>query len=125
MPKKVTLLRNWKFMRTTYVYGTEFWDFYYSQKSEVQDKIDWVIGLVRTLRMVPEKFFKHLEGTEGLFEIRVKLGSDIFRIFCFFDEGNLVILLNGFQKKTSKTPRHEIEKAERLKQKYYEDKSKK
>lgn len=112
-------------MRTTYVYGTEFWDFYYSQKSEVQGKIDWVIGLVRTLRMVPEKFFKHLEGTEGLFEIRVKLGSDIFRIFCFFDEGNLVILLNGFQKKTSKTPRHEIEEAERLKQKYYEDKSKK
>ena len=72
-------------MRTTYVYGTEFWDFYYSQKSEVQDKIDWVIGLVRTLRMVPANFFKHIEGTEGLFEIRVKLGSDIFRIFCFFD----------------------------------------
>ena len=112
-------------MRTTYVYGTEFWDFYYSQKLEVQDKIDWVIGLVRTLRMVPEKFFKHLEGTKGLFEIRIKVGRDIFRIFCFFDEGDLVILLNGFQKKTSKTPRNEIEKAERLKQKYYEEKSNK
>ena len=47
-------------MRTTYVYGTAFWDFYYAQRPEVQDKIDWVIGLVRTLRMVPEKFFKHL-----------------------------------------------------------------
>jgi phage-related protein len=112
-------------MRTTYVYGTEFWDFYYSQKPEIQDKLDWVIGLVRTLRMVPEKFFKHLEGTDGLFEIRINVGSNIFRIFCFFDEGNLVILLNGFQKKTSKTPRNEIEKAERLKQKYYEDKSSK
>ena len=112
-------------MRTTYVYGNEFWDFYYAQRSEVQDKIDWVIGLVRSLRMVPEKFFKHLEGTEGLFEIRIKVGSDIFRIFCFFDEGNLVILINGFQKKTEKTPKNEIEKAERLKQKYYEDKSKK
>jgi phage-related protein len=113
-------------MRTTYVYGTEFWDFYYSQRPEVQDKIDWVIGLVRTLRMVPEKFFKHLEGTEGLFEIRIKLGSDIFRILCFFDEGNLIILLlNGFQKKTKKTPKNEIEKAERLKKRYYEDKSKK
>jgi len=75
--------------------------------------------------MVPEKFFKHLEGTEGLFEIRIKVGSDIFRIFCFFDEGNLVILINGFQKKTEKTPKNEIEKAERLKQKYYEDKSRK
>jgi len=112
-------------MRTTYVYGNEFWDFYYAQRSEVQDKIDWVIGLVRSLRMVPEKFFKHLEGTEGLFEIRIKVGSDIFRIFCFFDEGNLVILINGFQKKTEKTPKNEIEKAERLKQKYYEDKSRK
>ena len=112
-------------MRTTYVYGTEFWDFYYLQRPAVQDKIDWVIGLVRTLRMVPEKFFKHLEGTEGLFEIRIKVGSNIFRIFCFFDEGDLVILLNGFQKKTSKTPRNEIEKTERLKQKYYEDKSNK
>jgi phage-related protein len=112
-------------MRTTYVYGTEFWDFYNHQRPAVQDKIDWVIGLIRTLQMVPEKFFKHLEGTEGLFEIRIKVGSDIFRIFCFFDEGNLVILLNGFHKKTSKTPRNEIEKAERLKQKYYEDKSNK
>ena len=112
-------------MRTTYVYGNEFWDFYYAQRSEVQDKIDWVIGLVRSLRMVPEKFFKHLEGTEGLFEIRIKVGSDIFRIFCFFDEGNLVILINGFQKKTDKTPKNEIDKAVRLKQKYYEDKSRK
>jgi len=110
-------------MRITYVYGTDFWGFYYSQRPGVQDKIDWVIGLVRTLRMVPEKFFKHLEGTEGLFEIRIKLGSDIFRILCFFDEGNLIILLNGFQKKTDKTPKNEIEKAERLKKNYYEEKS--
>ncbi len=112
-------------MRRTYVYGTEFWDFYYAQQPEVQNKIDWVIGLVRTLEIVPEKFFKHLEGTDGLFEIRIKLSSDIFRIFCFFDEGNLIILLNGFQKKTDKTPKNEIEKAKSLKQKYYEEKSRK
>ncbi len=112
-------------MRTTYVYGTEFWDFYYKQRPEVQDKIDWIIGLVRTLRMIPEKFFKHLEGSDGLFEIRIKAGSDIFRIICFFDEGNLIILLNGFQKKSVKTPRREIEKAKRLKKNYYEDKSRK
>ena len=112
-------------MRSTYVYGNEFWDFYYEQKSEVQDKIDWVIGLIRSLRMVPEKFLKHLEGTDGLFEIRIKVGSDIYRVFCFFSEGNLVILLNGFQKKTDKTPKNEIDKAERLKKKYYEDQSRK
>ena len=112
-------------MRTTYVFGLEFWDFYYAQRPEVQAKIDWVIDLVRKLGMIPEKFFKHLEGTEGLFEIRIKVGSDIFRILCFFDEGNLIILLNGFQKKTDKTPKNEIEKAERLKLKYYEEKSRK
>ena len=112
------------FIRATYVYGDFFWDFYNSQTKQVQDKIDWVIGLVRTLRIVPEKFFKHLEGTDGLYEIRIKVGSDIYRIFCFFDKGQLVILLNGFQKKTDKTPRQEIERAERLKKQYHDDKEK-
>jgi phage-related protein len=112
-------------MRTTFVFGNDFWDFYYSQRPEVQDKIDWIIGLVRTLKMIPQNFFKYLEGTDGLFEIRVKVGSDIFRIICFFDDGQLIILLNGFQKKTTKTPKNEIAKAERLKHKYYEDKSRK
>lgn len=113
------------FKRKVIVYGEEFWSFYNAQKKKVQDKIDWVIGLVRTLKIIPEKFFKHIEGEEGLFEIRVKAGSNIFRIFCFFDEGNLVILINGFQKKTYKTPPNEIEKAKRLKQSYYDEKRKK
>ena len=112
-------------MRTTFVFGVDFWDFYYSQKPEVQNKIDWVIGLVRSLRMVPEKFFKYLEGTDGLFEIKIKVGSDIYRIFCFFDKGDFIILLNGFQKKTDRIPKNEIEKAMRLKKKYYEEQSKK
>ena len=112
------------FIRTTYVYGDAFWDFYNAESKQVQYKIDWIIGVVRTVRMVPEKFFKHLEGTEGLYEIRVKVGSDIYRIFCFFDKGQLVILLNGFQKKSEKTPRQEIERAERLKKQYYEDQEK-
>lgn len=113
-----------KFLRKTYVYQNHFWDFYNEQKKEVQDKIDYVIGLVRTLQMVPERFFKHLEGTDGIYEIRVKVGSDIYRIFCFFDQGQLIILLNGFQKKKDKTPRHEIIRAERLKKEYYENKVK-
>ncbi|MBK7173302.1 MAG: type II toxin-antitoxin system RelE/ParE family toxin [Bacteroidales bacterium] len=86
-------------MRTTYVYGNEFWKLYNAQKQDVQDKIDWVIGLVRSLRMVPEKFFKHIEGIGWPFEIRIKVGSDIFRILCFFDEGDLIILLNWFSKR--------------------------
>ena len=116
---------NEDFKRRVIVYGSEFWDFYNSQKKKVQDKIDWVIGLVRTLRIIPDKFFKHIEGEDGIFEIRVKVGSNIYRIFCFFDEGNLVILINGFQKKTDKTPRNEIERAKHLKQSYYEEKRKK
>ena len=112
-------------VRKTYVYKNHFWDFYNSQKGNFQDKIDFVIGLVRTLRIVPERFLKHLEGTDGLYEMRIKVGNNIFRIFCFFDEGNLVILLGGFQKKTDKTPRREIINAEKLKYDYYNEKQKK
>jgi phage-related protein len=110
-----------KFLRAAYVYEDDFWTFYNAQTKTVQDKIDWIIGLVRTVKIIPEKFFKHLEGTDGLFEMRIKVGSNIFRVFCFFDKGNLIIILNGFQKKTDKTPKNEIEKAEHLKQKYYEE----
>ena len=111
---------NENYIRQTKVYGIHFWDFYNAQKKEVQGKIDWVIGLVRTLQIVPEKFLKHLEGTDGLYEMRIKVGRDIFRVFCCFDKGNLVILFNGFQKKSEKTPRQEIERAKKLKQEYYE-----
>jgi phage-related protein len=113
------------YTRDTYVYKNYFWDFYNSQKQNVQDKIDFVIGVVRTLRIVPERFLKHIEGTDGLYEIRIKVGNNIFRIFCFFDEGNLVILLGGFQKKSEKTPRREIINAERIKNEYYYEKQKK
>ena len=114
-----------QFFRDTFVYKNYFWDFYNSQKASVQGKVDFVIGLVRTLRIVPEKFLKHLEGTDGLYEMRIKVGSNIFRVFCFFDEGNLVILLGGFQKKSAKTPPREIANAEKLKNEDYYEKSKK
>ena len=112
------------FKRTIQVYEDYFWDFYYSQNKKVQDKIDWTIGLVSSLRIVPKKYFGHLTGTDGLWEIRAKVGSNIFRVFCCFDQGNLVILLSGFQKKTQKTPKSEIEKAERLKKEYFDGKAK-
>ena len=79
--------------------------------------------LIREIPKVPETYLKHITGTD-LYEIRVVSGTNIFRIFCFFDEGNLIVLLNGFQKKTQKTPLGEINKAEYLKDKYYEDKEK-
>jgi len=74
------------------------------------------------MQIVPEEYLKHLEGTEGLYEIRVRQGGDIFRIFCFFDEGQLVVLANGYQKKTQRTPKTEIEKALRIKKQYEQEK---
>ena len=92
------------------------------QRQKVRDKIIWTFDLIEMLDKVPETYLKHLEGTDKLFEIRVQNGNDIFRIFCFFDEGNLVVITNGFQKKTQKTPKQEIERALKIKNEYYENK---
>ena len=90
----------------------------------MKKKFNWTLLLIATLERVPDKFFKHLTGTDGLYEIRVEVGSDIYRVFCFFDKGQLVVLANGFQKKTQKTPKSEIEMAERLKKEYFNEKGK-
>jgi phage-related protein len=111
-------------MRQTLVFGNHFWEFYNACNPKLQKRIDWVIGLVRSLKMVPTEYLKHLEGTNGLYEIRVSSGSNIYRIFCFFDEGNLIILLHGFQKKTQKTPTNQIKLAKKLIKDYYEYKTK-
>jgi phage-related protein len=99
-------------------------DFYVLQTSGVQQKIDYVLKLVQTVEFVPEKFLKHLSGTDGLYEIRVEWGSNIFRKFCCFDKGNLVVLFNAFQKKTQKTPAQELERALALMKHYKSDKNK-
>ena len=112
-------------VRKIIFYKHYFEDFYDSQNERVQRKVDFVIDLVRHIDRIPEKFFKHIEGLNGLYEIRVKVGSDIFRIFCFFDEGTLVVAINGFQKKSDKTPKNEIEKADKIKQDYFTEKEKK
>ncbi|QMU66636.1 MAG: type II toxin-antitoxin system RelE/ParE family toxin [Flavobacteriaceae bacterium] len=104
------------------IYKNHFWDFYNEQNKKVQGKIDWIVTLVQTTKVVPGKFLKHLTNTDGLWEIRVSANNKIFRIFCFFDKGNLVVLLSGFQKKTQKTPKSELKRAERLKKEYYENK---
>lgn len=109
--------------RKTIIYKDFFWEFYNAQNAEVQTKIDWTIEIVRTLQFIPSKYFDHLAGTDGLFEMRIKVNSNIYRVFCCFDEGNLVILFHGFQKKTQKTPKSEIEKATRLKKEYFEEKN--
>jgi phage-related protein len=107
-----------KTVRQVIAYKTYFLDFYQNQTDDVQLKIEWTLNLLRTIDRVPKKYFDHMTGTEGLFEVRVELGGNIFRIFAFFDKGNLVVLGNGFQKKTQKTPKSEIEKALKIKAEY-------
>jgi len=101
-----------------------FYDFFDSLSEKVKDKIDYVLFLITVADRIPKKFFQYMEGTEGLFEIRVEFESNIYRIFCCFDEGKLVVLFNGFQKKTQKTPSNEIDKALKIKREYFESKNK-
>jgi phage-related protein len=103
-------------------YGNYFLDFYKSLDEKIQEKIDWVFEIVKTADHIPKKFFDHLTGSNGLFEIRIEFESNIYRVLCFFDKGNLVILINSFQKKTQKTPPKEIVLAEKLKKQYFIDK---
>jgi len=99
-----------------------YWDFFNSQTEKVKDKIDYVLYLVANAEKIPKKFFKSLTGYEGLFEIRIEYESNIFRIFCCFDKGNLIVLFNGYQKKTQKALNKEIEKAMRIKEEYFNTK---
>ncbi len=110
--------------RTVIRYKEYFDDFLRAQRPKVVDKIIQTLRMIEVLARIPASHLKHVEGTDGLFEIRVQFASDIFRVFCFFDEGQLVILLSGFQKKTQKTPPQEIEKALSLMNEYYQEKRK-
>lgn len=103
-------------------YGKHFIEFYTKLDKEIQEKVDWVFQMVIAVDHIPKKFFQHLEGTDGIFEIRVEFESNIYRILCFFDEGHLVVLINSFQKKTQKTPKAEIALAKKLKKQYFIDK---
>lgn len=104
--------------RTITFFKDYFQVFFEKQSKKVKAKIIWTFDLIEDLQRVPETYLKHMENTNGLYEIRVQFGSDIFRIFCFFDQGQLIILANGFQKKTQKTPKKEIELALKIKAEY-------
>ena len=112
-------------IRTIVSFKGYFEKFLFEQPIKVQNKIFKILSIVEYQQQVPSQYLKHIEGTDGLFETRFSLGSNIWRVFCFFDEGRLVILLNGFCKKSQKTPKNEIEKALKLKQEYYEEKRRK
>jgi len=111
-------------IRNIFYYKNYYLDFFEKLNPEVKKKFNWTLQLISSIDRVPKKYFEHLTGTSAIYEIRVEVGSDIYRAFSFFDKGQLVILINGFQKKTQKTPKSEIELAEKLKKQYFDEKGK-
>lgn len=110
-----------KRIREVVGYKDYFEDFLKKQPIKVQNKIFKIIEAIETLERIPKNYLKAITGTKGLFEARISLASNIWRVFCFFDKGRLVILLNGFTKKTQKTPKKEIQKALRLMNEYFNE----
>ena len=108
-------------IREIVFYKDYFDNFFDSLTEKVKDKVDEVLFMITILDRVPTKFFKSVEGIKGLFEIRIEFQSNIYRIFCCFDKGNLVVLFNGFQKKTQKTPMKELDKAKQIMQEYFNE----
>ncbi len=113
-----------KFVRDIFYYQNYYLEFFDTLKPEVKRKLNWTLQLIATIDKVPGKYFKHMTGSSGIYEIRVEVGSDIYRVFSFFDKGQLIILLNGFQKKIQKTPKNELQLAEELKKQYFDEKNK-
>ena len=109
-------------IRKVIAYKHYFIDFMKSLPTKMKDKIIKSILYIETEQHVPVQYLKHIEGTKGLYELRARFSNDIVRVFCFFDGEKLVILLSGFQKKTQKTPKKEIDKALKLMQEYYKEK---
>ena len=110
-------------IRQIVYYKKFFLDFFHQQSTKVKEKIDHVLFVVTVAERIPAKFFQHLEGTNGLYEIRVEFQGNIYRIFCF-DDGQLVVLFNGFQKKSQKTPSTQLERALKIMTEYFDEKQK-
>ena len=112
-------------IREIVFYKDYFDNFFETLTDKVKDKIDEVLFMLTIIERIPTKFFKSIEGIKGLFEIRIEYESNIYRIFCCFDKGNLVVLFNGFQKKTQKTPTKELNKAEKIMEEYFNEQNRK
>ncbi|MCQ2211971.1 MAG: type II toxin-antitoxin system RelE/ParE family toxin [Paludibacteraceae bacterium] len=106
--------------RKILTYGGYFERFLESLDEKEQLKMMYIVSLLETQDRLPIKFIRHIK--DGVYELRMEYNSNIYRVFFIFDEGNIVVLFNGFQKKTQKTPKSEIEMALKLKSEYYADK---
>lgn len=103
-------------------YKSYFQDFYSDLDAKTKKKVLQVLSWIQSLDIIPVSMMKSITGVKGLFEIRIEYNSNIYRIFCCFDNGELIILLNGFSKKTQKTPSDEIDRAKRLMKEYFNSK---
>ncbi len=101
-------------------YGGYFEAFMEKLTVKEQEKVQYGLLLLKTQDRLPQKFVKFIR--DGIYELRTEFGGKIFRVFFIFDEGEIVVLFNGFQKKTQKTPIGEIERAIKIKEAYYADK---
>lgn len=95
------MLENQKHRKITF-FKSYFQDFFDKQSKKVKAKIVWTFDLIEDLHRIPETYLKHIENTNGLYEIRVQFGGDIFRIFCFFDQGQLVVFSERLSKENTK-----------------------
>lgn len=109
-------------IRTIKLFKNYYKEFYVAQTKTVRDKINSVLKLVESQRIIPKKFFRIIEGSDGIYEIRVEIESNIYRVFCCFDDGAVVVLFQGIQKKSQKTPAKEIKRAEAIKKEYFKSK---
>ena len=109
-------------VRKIILFKSYFKDFYVAQTDTVRNKINFVLRLIETQYVIPAKFFRIIEGSDGIYEIRVEVNSNIYRIFCCLDDGALVVLFHGFQKKTQKTPKNQIKRVEAIKKEYFNSK---
>lgn len=100
-----------------------FKDFKKTLSIDVLKKIYQVFIYIMTEERIPVKYLKSIEGTKGLYEIRIEESGNIYRIFCCFDDGNIIVLFNAFQKKTQKTPSNQIAKAKKIMKDYFETKA--
>lgn len=113
-----------KLPREIYYYKDYYLKFFNTLTPEVRKKINWTLELLLQLDRIPKKFFKHLSGSDGLYEIRIEYASSQYRILSFFDDGNLIIVVNCFQKQSMKIPKRELKLAEKLKKQYFDEKGK-
>ena len=105
--------------RILFFYGEYFWDLFDTLNQESQEKFNRILRLISTTENISRSIFKHVTDSRGLFEIRIETMTGRYRVFCFFDRNNHLIIINGFLKKSANTPKKELQKVMRIRKEYF------